>query len=116
MATGQFPPVGQPVSMNQIDAQLTNYAIQLRDLANAASNVVTAIEASSSPVLVLAAAGYSNDTASSNPSNPGGITDAAYAYQLIQLFGTLVAVYRGDATVAVATDFEQQLAVLCMGR
>ena len=124
MATGQFPPVGQPVSSSQFDAALSEGALLLRNLAELGLNVITPVNAYNKGGLAyLVKLGYSNTLNSSNPDNPpdpnnpgNPMTDAGYALYLANLMGQLIGLYKGTATQPAVQNFEQALSILWAGR
>lgn len=111
MASGQFPPVGNPTTANQVDSELSACATLLEQLSARAMALITKVTANGG-ITFLEKAGYSNDPASSNPGNPGGQTDAAYALELINYMSTLVGVYQGTATQSTDFNFAQALSIL----
>jgi hypothetical protein len=114
MATGNFPPVGQPITQAWIDGQLSGLTKRLADLVTDSEKFLTLV-LSNGGLQLLAQAGYSNSLQTSNPNNPGGMTDAAYALSLIDYMSTMVGVANGTATQATEFNFMQALSVLTGG-
>jgi hypothetical protein len=92
--------VGVQTNKGAIDASLTDLAVTLRNLAQKANNLMTPLQASGQPIAtVLAELGYATDP---NPANPGGVSDAAWAAQLIGYMSTMSGVYYGQIALVNA--------------
>jgi hypothetical protein len=90
--------VGTQTNKGAIDASLTDLAVTLRNLAQKANNLMTPLQASGEPIAtVLAQLGYATDA---NAANPGGLSDADYAAQLVGYMSTMSGVYYGQIAIA----------------
>lgn len=111
-------PIGigtQPTNAS-INNQLTAMALQLRDLLQQAANLSVQVNGTGQGLAYLTSIGYGNVA---NPLNPGSITDAAYALQMISYLNTLSGVYEGTiqqggtgGTGATTFNFNNAFAVL----
>jgi hypothetical protein len=98
----------QPTNAN-INNKLTALALQMRDVVQGAAYLSKQINSTGDVAAYLAAAGYGT---AENPDNPGGVSDAALAAQLITALEQIVALSTGQATLGTATDFTSTLAIL----
>lgn len=112
--------VGTQPTNATVNNQLTAMAQQLRNLMQAAVNLSTQVNGTGQGLAFLESIGYSN---AANPLNPGSISDAEYALQLIAYFNTIAGVYDGSVqqggsggTGAVDFNFNNALAVLWNGQ
>jgi hypothetical protein len=103
-------PIGvgtQPTSAS-INNQLTALAQQLRNLLFQAASLSTQVNGTGQGLAFLESVGYGS---TANPLNPGSITDAAYALQMVGYLNALSAVYLGG-TQATGFNYNNALAVL----
>jgi hypothetical protein len=118
MATGQFPPVGNPASASQLDQKLSNAAVLLEQLYALGGSIVTEVTANGG-LAYLEQLGYSNAAGPSNPNNPQvngtPMTDAAYAQAIVNYMATMMGVYDGTATQASEFDFRSAMSILRAG-
>lgn len=105
--------VGQAVGSGQVDINLINYSVGMRDLMQNVVNLSTWINGQGNGVAYLEALGYSS---ASNPDNPGSVSDAQMASNLIAYLNTVAGVYFGTATQGTTFDFNQELSQLWNGR
>ena len=105
--------VGTPLSSGQVDNILTNLAVNFRNLAQQAANLSIEINGQGTGLTVLENLGYSN---TANPANPGGISDAAWALQLVNYFNTVAGVWFGTATQTPAFNYNTVSAPLWAGQ
>lgn len=105
--------VGQAVSSGQVDNDLINYSIALRDLMIQITNLSTWINGQGQGLAYLEGLGY-GDTP--DTSNPGNISDAQQALNLIAYLNTIAGVYYGTATQGTTFNFNNELSQLWNGR
>lgn len=105
--------VGNQPTKQNIDQQLSNLAVQARQLAQGISNLWTQVNngAAGSAQAVLASYGYNG----ANADAPGNQSDAAYASYLLNTLHTLAQVYGGQATQPQEFDFDNALSYLWNG-
>jgi hypothetical protein len=113
-------PVGTQPTNATIDNQLTAMSLQLRNLMQAAVNLSTQVNGTGQGLAVLEGYGYSS---AANAGNPGDISDASYALQMIAYLNTVAEVYFGNVqqggsggTGAVTFNFNNALAELWNGQ
>lgn len=106
-------PVGAVIGSGQIDNILSSLAVNFRNLAQQAANLSIEINGQGTGLAVLQSLGYSNTP---NPANPGGISDAAWALQLVNYFNTVAGVWFGTATQTPAFNYNTVSAPLWAGR
>jgi len=106
--------VGAQANKAVIDQNLTNLALQLRNVMQQIQNEWTFINngAAGDAIAVLVKQGYDN----ANSDAPGGQSDASYASYLLNNLNTLAGLYFGTATQADAFDFANALAPLSAGQ
>jgi hypothetical protein len=95
-------PVGAIIGSSQVDNILTNLAVNFRNLAQQAANLSIEITGQGTGLAVLQSLGYSN---TANPANPGGISDAAWALQLVNYFNSVAGVWFGTAAQTPAFNY-----------
>jgi hypothetical protein len=105
--------VGQSVNSGQVDISLINLAVGMRDLMSNVNNLSTWINGQGNGLAYLEQLGYSS---AANPDNPGGISDAQFALNLIAYLNTVSGVYFGTATQATTFNFNNELSQLWNGR
>jgi hypothetical protein len=105
--------VGQAVNSSQVDISLINYAVGLRDLMQNISNLSTWINGQGNGLAYLEELGYSS---AANANNPGGISDAQFALNLIAYLNTIAGVYFGTAAQGTTFNFNNELSQLWNGR
>ena len=106
-------PVGTPLSVDQMNNILTNLAVNYRKLSQLAANVSIEVTGQGQGLAYLQSIGYSNTP---NPANPGGISDAAWALQLVNYFNTVAGVWFGTATQTPAFNYNTVSAPLWAGQ
>lgn len=104
--------VGNQASSSTVDIALTDYSVQLRDLMQDISNLSVWVNGQGNGLAFLEGLGYSN---AANPNNPGGVSDAQLALNMISYLNTVAGVYYGTATQATTFDFNQELSQLWAG-
>jgi hypothetical protein len=105
--------VGAAIGSGQVDNILSSLAVNFRNLAQQAANLSIEINGQGTGLAVLESLGYSNTP---NPANPGGISDAAWALQLVNYFSTVAGVWFGTATQTPAFNYNVVSAPLWAGR
>lgn len=99
-------PVGATMGANQMNNIISSLAVNLREIMQAISDTNLSVNGQGTGSAYLQSIGYSN---AANPANPGGISDAAYALNMISYLNTVAAVYFGTAVQTPAFNFHQQL-------
>lgn len=105
--------VGGKVSSGTVDASLTSLALSMRNLMQQVSNLSTWINGQGNGLAMLTALGYSS---AANPNNPGGISDAQLALNMISYLNTVAGVYFGTAKQPAQFNFNQELSQLWAGQ
>jgi hypothetical protein len=116
MTTPAGTGVGAAIGSGQISNILTAMSVAYRNLNQQAANLFLEINGQGNGLAVLVSLGFSNVTATSNPLNPGGITDAAWALQLISYFNTQAGVWFGTATQPSEFNFNNATSPLWAGQ
>ena len=102
-------PVGATMGFTQMNNILSSLAVTLREIMTDISNTNLSVNGQGQGLAYLESIGYSNV---SNPANPGSISDAQYALNMISYLNTMAAVYFGTAAQTPAFNFHQQLSQL----
>jgi len=105
-------PVGATIGFDQMNNMITSASVHLRDVMQVISNLNLSVNGQGTGLAYLQSIGYSN---SANPANPGGISDAQYALNMISYLNTVSAVYFGTAAQTPAFNFHQQLSQMWAG-
>jgi hypothetical protein len=105
--------VGVPGSSTVVDQLLTSLSVQLRNTMFSISTLNTWINGQGNGLTTLADLGYSTVPSS---TNPGGVSDAQYASNMISYLNTMSAVYNGTADQPSAFNFNQELSQLWGGQ
>lgn len=105
--------VGGQASSATVDQDLTDLAVSWRNLATRAANLNMWITGGGNGLAYLEELGYSSEP---NEANPGGISDAQYALNVVGYFNTLSGVFYGTAAQPDEFDFANALAPLCGGQ
>lgn len=108
--------VGSIIGSSQVDNDITFLAVNLRKIMQQVANLNLQVNGQGAGLAYLTSIGYSNLTATSNPNNPGGITDAAYALSMINYLNTMAGVYFGTAAQTPAFNFNQELSQMWAGQ
>jgi hypothetical protein len=106
-------PVGAVIGSSQVDNIMSSLAVQMRDVMRQVYNLNLAVNGQGAGLAYLVSIGYSN---TANPANPGSVSDAQLALNMISYLNTLAGVYFGTATQSPAYNFDQQLSMLWAGR
>ena len=105
-------PVGAAIGSSQVDNIMSALAVQLRDVMRQIYNTNLAVNGQGAGLAYLVSIGYSN---ASNPANPGSVSDAQLALNMISYLNTVAGVYFGTATQSTQFNFDQQLSMLWAG-
>ena len=112
-----MPGVGAALNSGQMDNMLTSLAVRLRDVMRNISDLNLSVNGTGAGLAYMKQIGYSDVVATSNPNNPGGITDAAWALQVLSFLNNPSLVYFGllqqggtGGTGATIQNFNLQLA------
>jgi hypothetical protein len=105
--------VGQQADKSTIDQQITAYSVALRNACQAITNLSVQVNGQGSGLTYLENIGYSN---TANSENPGGISDAQLAENLISYLNTVAALYFGTAAQTPAFNFNQELSQTWAGQ
>jgi hypothetical protein len=105
--------VGQASNSGQVDINLINYSVALRDLMQNIVNLSTWINGQGQGLAFLEQLGYSS---SADSENPGSVSDAQMALNYIAYLNTVAGVYYGTATQGTEFNFNNELSTLWNGR
>ena len=106
-------PVGAAIGSGQVDNIMSSLAVAMRDVMRQVYNLNLAVNGQGAGLAYLQSIGYSN---AANPANPGSVSDAQLALNMISYLDTVAGVYFGTATQATQYNFDQQLSMLWAGR
>lgn len=106
-------PVGMQASQAGMNQSLTNLSTALRDLMSVVNNLVTEVTNGGDGLAYLESIGFGS---TADDANPGNISDAQYALNMINYLGTVSGVYFGTATQGSEFDFNSELSVLWAGQ
>jgi hypothetical protein len=96
-----------------VDQLLTTFSVQLRNTMTQIVSLDTWINGQGNGLTVLEELGYSTVPSS---TNPGGVSDAQMASNMISYLNTVAAVYNGTAAQTPAFNFNQELSQLWAGQ
>lgn len=116
MSTPPQAGVGASIGAGQISNIITALAVAYRNLNQQAANLSLEVNGQGNGLAYLTSLGFSNETATSNPLNPGGVTDAAYALELIGYFNTQAGIWFGSATQIGEFNFNNAVAPVWSGQ
>jgi hypothetical protein len=105
--------VGGQGSSATVDAALTNFSVGMRNLMQSIVNLNTWVNGQGNGLAYLGELGYSSE---SSPDNPGGISDAQFALNLLAYLNTMAGVYFGTATQGSEFNFNNELSQLWAGQ
>jgi len=105
--------VGPVVTSGTVSTTLSNLAVQMRNTMQQVANLNTWVNGQGAGLAYLESIGYSS---AANPANPGGVSDAQYALNLIAYLNTVAGVYFGTASQATDFDFNQELSAMWGGQ
>jgi hypothetical protein len=105
--------VGVQANTTTINNNITGFAINLRGVMQQISYLSTFINGQGTGLATLAEIGFS--TAASS-INPGGISDAQYALNMISYLNTVAGVYYGTAAQPTTFNFDQELSQMWAGQ
>ncbi len=105
--------VGSTIGSSQMDNMITSFAIALRDACRKISNLSLSVNGQGQGLAYLQSIGYSGTP---DAKNPGGVSDAQLALNVISYLNTVAGVYFGTATQATTFNFDQQLSEVWAGQ
>ena len=105
--------VGNQTTTGTINNQISGYAAQLRNIMYLISNLNKQVNGQGNGLAMVEAIGYSS---AANASNPGGISDAQYALNMIGYLNTMAAIYYGTAAQSPAFNFDNELSQMWAGQ
>src|SRR5271169_4646202 len=106
-------PVGAIIGSDQMNNIITSVAVDLATLMRNISRLNLSVNGQAAGLAYLTSIGYSG---TANPANPGSISDAQYALNMIGYLNTVAAVYFGTATQATVFNFDQELSQIWGGQ
>lgn len=104
--------VGATIGKDQMDNIITSLAVHLREIMQDVADTNLSVNGQAQGLAYLQSIGYSNV---SNPNNPGSVSDAQYALNMIAYLNTVAGVYFGTATQATMFNFNQALSQMWGG-
>ncbi len=105
--------VGASVGSDQIDNMITSFAVRLRDLMTDIAELSLSVNGQGAGLAYLQGKGYSSTP---NPDNPGGVSDAELAQNMIGYLNTSSALYFGSASQPSPFNFHQELSQVWAGQ
>jgi hypothetical protein len=105
-------PVGMQATVESLNAEMSQIAMQMRNVMQAAANLSSGVNGQGTGLATLEAIGFGSDP---NTENPGSISDAQLALNSIAYLNTVAGVYYGTATQATEYDFYTALSQLLVG-
>jgi hypothetical protein len=105
--------VGPVVTSGTINTALSNFPVQLRNLMQQLANLSTSVNSTGDGLAYLEQIGFSS---AANSENPGDISDAQYALNLIGYLNNIAGVYFGTATVSSEFNFNNAFAPMWNGQ
>ena len=105
--------VGPVIGKETIDVALNTIAIEWRELATRMKELNTQVNGAGNGLAFLQKIGYSN---APNPDNPGGVSDAQYAENLIGYYNTNSGIYFGTDVQTTTFSFYNATAPLWGGQ
>lgn len=112
--------VGNPLTESNVNQNLTNLAVALRNVCWQIKNLNTQVNGGGNGLALLEALGFSS---TANSQNPGSVSDAQYALNLISDLNNIAGCYYGTVqqggsggTGAITFNFDNSLAPLWAGQ
>lgn len=105
--------VGATIGSDQASNIITALAVNLRNVMRQISNLNLSVNGQGTGLAYLESIGYGADA---NAGNPGGISDAQYALNMIGYLNTVAAVYFGTAAQASEFNFDEELSQVWGGQ
>ena len=106
-------PVGSTIGSDQMNNIITSLAVRLRNVMRDIYNTNLGVNGQAQGLAYMQSIGYSNTP---NAANPGGVSDAAYALNMISYLNTVAALYFGTATQGTTFNFDQALSQMWAGQ
>lgn len=112
--------VGGQASTNTVNGALTSISVGMRNLMQQITNLSTWVNGQGNGLQMLVSLGFAS---TANTSNPGGVSDAQLALNMIAYMNTVAGVYCGtvqqggsNGTAATTFNFNQELSQLWSGQ
>lgn len=99
-------PVGSQATVASINQSITSLSVQLRELTHQMQNLSTSVNGQGNGLAYLESIGFGS---AANPANPGGVSDAQLALNMISYLNTVQGVVNGTASQATDFNFNQEL-------
>jgi hypothetical protein len=99
-------PVGSQANTDTINSRISQFATQMRDLMQQVVNLSMSVNGQNAGLAYLESVGFSS---TANSANPGGVSDAQYALNMINYMNTVASVYFGGAAQTPPFNFNQEL-------
>ena len=106
-------PVGATIGSDQVDNIITALAVSMRNVMQQVSNLNLAVNGQGQGLAYLESIGYSGDA---NPANPGNVSDAQLAQNMLSYLNTVAAIFNGTAAQPSQFNFGQELSQVWAGR
>lgn len=106
-------PVGASIGSDQMNNIITSLAVDLANLMRNIAKLNLAVNGQAAGLAYLESIGYGS---AANAANPGDVSDAQYALNMISFLNTVAGVYFGTATQATDFDFDQELSQVWGGQ
>lgn len=84
--------VGMQATAESMDQNLSSLAVQMRNLMQAVSNLNTSVNGQAAGLAYMESIGYASTP---NQANPGGLSDAQYALEVLAYLNQPAGVYYG---------------------
>jgi hypothetical protein len=105
--------VGVQSNSASISNNITSISVAMRVLMQNAANLSLQVNSTGQGLATLEALGFSS---AANPNNPGSISDAQYAMNVIGYLNTMAQIYFGAATQAAEYNYNNALAPMWNGQ
>jgi len=99
-------PVGTQMTQQSINNSITACALTMRNVCAQIRNLSTQVNGQGNGLAMLEAIGFGS---APDPGNPGDVSDAQLAQNVIAYLNTVAGVYFGTATQGTGFDFDQEL-------
>ena len=106
-------PVGTQMTQQSVNSSITSCALTLRNVCQQIHNLSTQINGQGNGLALLGMIGFGS---APDPDNPGDISDAQLAQNVIAYLNTVAGVYFGTATQDSEFDFDQELSQVWGGQ
>lgn len=106
-------PVGAVIGSGQVDNIITSLAVGMRNVMQQVVNLNLAVNGQGTGLAYLESIGYGS---TANPANPGNVSDAQLAQNMIGYLNTMAAIFNGTAAQPSEFNFGQELSQVWAGR